>query len=132
MTEEDKKLIEAAKMIQAHCEKCEAGEPCCFAIGGKCDGVITNCRIGEGELFPSDWDIPEHSRWADADIDLAKALMAFGVDKIHKQSDSHAITFNCDKINYEYHCLPENSFLDMKPDEYVYLKDIVAEGENDG
>lgn len=130
MTDNDKKMIEAAKFLQEHCKESCLGKPCLFSsiVKNRCAGT-DYCML---EDAPRNWNIPEPSRWTDADVALAKALMAFGVEKIHKQYDTHAITFNCDKINYEYHCLPEASFLDMKPDEYVYLKDIVAEGENYG
>lgn len=132
MTKEYNKLIEAANMIKEHCLNREGGSPCCFAAGGKCNGIITNCGIGEGELFPSDWDIPNTSRWSNADVALAKALMAFGSTRIYKNEiDNVAIyekngIFPCDSY------VPEGAFISLNHGETVMLKDIVAEGENDG
>ena len=52
----NEKLLEAARMIQEHCEHTEMGYECPFAYEGVCDG-IDNCLLGG--YLPYKWIIPE-------------------------------------------------------------------------
>lgn len=126
MTDEDKKLVDAANMIKDYCKKVEVGEKCPFSVKETCD--ILNCRFRENKnIVPGDWNVPKISRWTDADIALAKALMAFGVKEVKE---------SCGAVLFVYESLcvkaPDGAFSALNPDETVYLKDIVAEGEKDG
>lgn len=131
MTENDKKLIEAAKFLQEHCKESCPGKPCLFSsiVKNRCAGT-DYCMM---EDAPRNWNIPEPSRWTDADIALAKALMAFGATKItrllYEDSvvyDGKSGVFSCNN------CVPYDAFEELNQDETVYLEDIVAEGENYG
>lgn len=133
MTDEDKKLIEAAMLIKEHCKHTEVDGMCPFSKTGVCNGAA-RCGISAGRsVIPGvDWVIPKISRWTDADIALAKALIAFGSTRIHKNEiDNEAIyekngIFPCDSY------VPEGAFRSLNKGETVMLKDIVAEGENYG
>lgn len=127
---DNEKLLEAAWIIQEHCDKIEDGMPCCFAIKGICNGRGSNCCIGNRDLLPAGWIMPKPKRWTDSDIALAKALIAFGVTKVHKETNGSGVTFDCDAIYSCCHVLPLGAFSDMKPGETVKLSDIIVEGEN--
>lgn len=134
MTDEDKKLIEAANTIKEHCENSKLKDHCPFAKRNKeCDGDINCLLVSQYSGIPKDWNIPRPSRWTDADVALAKALMEFGVTQIYKWPTDKTVSFN-DINEYDSYgnTLPENTFKNLKEDETVYLKDIVAEGENYG
>lgn len=126
MTDEDKKLIEAAMLIQEHCDKTGGKKPCIFSEYGMCEGPY-KCKIGFGEYFPSSWNIPKPSRWTDADVALAKALMALGVKEVKEFHG--AVLFVYEGL---FAKAPDGAFSALNPNETVYLKDIVAEGENNG
>lgn len=77
---DNEKLLEAARMIQEHCEHTEMGTPCPLAFNGVCDGT-GNCGVCERHangFIPSDWKIPKPCRWTEADALLAKALILAG------------------------------------------------------
>lgn len=132
MTDEDKKLIEAAMLIQEHCDKTGEKEPCIFSEYGMCEGPY-KCKIGFGEYFPSSWNIPKPSRWTDADVALAKALMAFCATKITRLLYENSVVYDSKSgVFLCNNCVPYDAFEALNPDETVYLKDIVAEGENNG
>lgn len=128
MTEEDNKLIEAAKIIHEYCSKHLYRTPCCFSTTGICNSSQT-CMLGymKNYITPSDWKIPKMRRWTDADISLAKALVEFGVQKV-KENHGEVL------FVYESLCVkaPEGAFSALNSDETIYLKDIIAEGENNG
>lgn len=134
MTEEDKRLIEAANTIKEHCENSKLKDHCPFAKRNKeCDGDINCFLVSQYSGIPKDWKIPKVSRWTDADVALAKALIAFGVTKItrllYEDSvvyDGKSGVFSCNN------CVPYDAFEELNQDETVYLEDIVAEGENYG
>lgn len=125
---DNERLLEAARMIQEHCNHTEQGGVCPFAYGGVCNGV-EHCRLSiEGGLNPGiDWDLQNAGRWTDADIALAKALQAFGVKKIEKHAQLNGVTFDCDAIMPDFHILPLEAFKDMKLGEAVNISDIIAE-----
>lgn len=129
--DDNEKLIEAAKLIKEHCDSTKTGNPCIFSVYETCEGPY-KCRIGFEKYFPTDWVIPKISRWTDADIALAKALMEFGVRSIYREKYASSVryeqqgTFDCNWF------LPKNAFASLKQGEMARLKDIVAEGENYG
>lgn len=125
---DNERLLEAARMIQEHCNHTEQGGVCPFAHGGVCNGV-EHCRLSiEGGLNPGiDWDLQNAGRWTDADIALAKALQAFGVKELRKREHLEGVIFDCDAIMKEFHTLPLGAFKDMKFGETVYISDIIAE-----
>lgn len=131
MTDEDKKLIEAAWLIKKNCMNTNTYKKCPFSKTGICK--LEDCYFFKMKSkIPGDWKIEEPRRWTDADVALAKALMAFGSTRIYKNEiDDVAIyekngIFPCDSY------VPEGAFRSLKHGETVMLKDIVSEGENDG
>lgn len=54
--ENNEKLLEAARMIQKHCERTECGEPCCFALNGVCEG-IDDCVLSSDVGAPLFWSV---------------------------------------------------------------------------
>lgn len=55
--ENNEKLLEAARMIQDHCQHTFEGERCIFSEINRCNGC-QDCVLGYGGYIPIDWDIP--------------------------------------------------------------------------
>lgn len=125
---DNEKLLEAARMIQKHCEHTEQGGLCPFARGGVCDG-FNLCGIAPKEFIPGeDWDIPKQCRWTDADVNMAKALQTVGFVSVMKAPYSCSILAKRDRgARWE---VPSGLFESIKSGESVQLSDIVAEGES--
>lgn len=54
---ENKKLLEAARMIQDHCQHTFEGEKCIFSEINRCKGC-QDCILGYDGFIPIDWEIP--------------------------------------------------------------------------
>lgn len=130
--DDNEKLIEAAKLIKEHCRKTKGTRNCVFSEYGQCEGPY-KCKLGAKKYLPNDWEIPKPSRWTDADIALAKALIEFGVEKVKNFKDECAIIYESKDGTYPVkNALPKGAFSALNAYETVMLKDIVAEGENNG
>lgn len=134
MTKDNKKLLEAANLIKENCKNLKLGSSCPFGkVMDICDGDI-NCTLANSNLtIPKDWNIPRVSRWPEKDIALAKALIEFGATKIYRVPLQDFVVY--DSKNGYFSCnnrTPEDAFNSLNSDEIVYLKDVVAEGENGG
>lgn len=118
-------LLKAAKMIQEHCKKTVAGEPCPFGKYSVCKGS-ESCKIGSSQFLPEEWDVPKPYAWTEADIQLAKALSAFGVQEIKR----NAGTVLCVADGLSSELLPFGCFSALADAETVRIDDIISkEGE---
>lgn len=55
---DNEKLLEAARMIQEHCESIKPFEPCCFAFNGVCKGV-DDCVLSPDGGAPMLWSVEQ-------------------------------------------------------------------------
>lgn len=118
---DEKKLIEAAKLLQ---------DFCLYEMHGKC--FTEKCLFANSERCllrnnPPNWSIPKPRRWTDADIALAKALFNFGAEHIYKKEYGMVAVFNehGDRIG-GLHC---GAFAELENADCIYLREIIAEGE---
>jgi len=112
-------LIEAAKMLKEYCDKCECDD-CLF---------YTNCNCVLDSGSPNCWKLPKPSRWTDADIALAKALKAFGVNGVYLTTMSYPQRRWRVK-DIQYGILPDGAFMALEEQEFVSLDDIIKGSEN--
>lgn len=119
-------MLEAARLIQEHCANSSVGSPCPFARKGLCDG-FARCRI-VADYIPSQWKLPKTRRWTDADVQIAKALAAFGVTRVRRINSTRRSAAEADDGTV-YGIVPEAAFADLKPHEIVRLEDVIKEAE---
>lgn len=128
---DNKKLLEAARMIRDHCKHTEVDGICPFSVSGVCSGVA-RCGISGGRgMAPGEgWEIPKPRRWTKRDIALAKALKPFGVEFVERWNNSGFVRFGAGEASYEQDRLPDGSFPALEDGEKVQLSDIIAAGES--
>lgn len=112
---DNEKLIEAARLLKEHCSNTRCNK-CVFDKGG-CTLSVT--------LTPSGWEIPTPRRWTDADIALAKALKAFGAQRIGGRA-SVKFAYCIDGACYP---VPSGAFANLSANEEISIDDIIAERE---
>lgn len=123
---ENKKLLEAAWMIKTHCEHTNVGDECPFSKVKVCNGDV-NCGFVNG-IYSAPcyaWTISRPCRWCKEDYELAKALDAFGVQKIKRIDDDVCWVGHKNFINY----LPKFSFCGLEEEEVISLSEIIDEYE---
>lgn len=127
MTDNEKLLVEAARMIQEHCKNVECGGKCPFAQGGVCCET-SYCRIAPREFIPGeDWNLPEPCRWTENDAVMAKALIAAGY--VAARGDETVQVVFVSQENGDIWPAPKSVFSGIKPGETVNLSDIITEYE---
>ena len=122
---DNERLLEAARMIQEHCNHTEQGGVCPFAHGGVCDG-FKRCGIAPREFIPGeDWDIPKLCRWTPADKALAAGLKANGYNSVTRAIVGGVIALGRSK---QALVLGDDMFASVAEGEIVNLDDIIGEG----
>ncbi len=127
---DNEQLIGAAKLLKENCEKNYKSDSkcsCLFADGKRCN-LDLFCSV------PKEWEIPTVRRFSDADIALAKALKAFGADKVGVDECGDVkvqfIRNNGNSIGYTR--MPDDAFESVKKQkDVVPIDDIIREGENE-
>lgn len=122
----NKKLLEAAWIIKDYCEHTDIGDECPFSKVKVCNGDV-NCGF-VNSIYPlpcNGWNILKPCRWCKEDYELAKALSAFGVQKIEKiDGDIYWV----DRKNFTNY-LPKFSFCGLEEKETISLSEIIEEYE---
>ena len=71
------------------------------------------------------WLYKEACRWTDDDIELARALKKFGVERVKRLANGEKAWFDGKDSAY----LPHKAFADLQLGETIYMDDIIAEGD---
>lgn len=123
---DNKKLYEAAKMLKDFCGSHKSCKECYF-YEDHIDG--SRCMIGEN--CPRYWDPIKPRRWTNEDIALAKALKAFGVVSVYKNSCVEIVIWESEVDNKRSSGdLPYGAFKSLKNAERVSIDDIIKESED--
>ena len=126
---ENEKLLEAARMIQEHCEQSKKGSACPLAYKGVCKGYI-HCSVkghGDDDTLPCDWILPKPCRWTENDVLMAKALIGLGYEKVEKMRCGGQPIARL--TNDAAWFLDEAVFQSINAGETVNLYDIITEYE---
>lgn len=126
MSMENDKLLEAARQIQGYCARHIIGDPCPFAPDCTCAGAEWCVLVGKSS--PETWNIPGMRRWTDADVQLAKALVPFGVTGVRRYMSTRLATGVDDGGATCCH-VPETAFASLKSGETVRLADVIKGAE---
>ena len=114
--EEKKKVVEAAQVLKKYCSSMEDCErDCIFRTGN-------GCLLSED--YPVDWYIPAITRWTPEDVALAKALKAFGADRIER-FDGGVVGWLMTGASMGK--LPYAAFNSLVQDEIIDLDTIISE-----
>lgn len=110
--------IEAIKMAEGLKNYCDGRdcEECVFGRVGQC------CIDTEGS--PCYWVLP--SRWSKRDVDLAKALKAFGVTNVRRVSRVSAW-----EDDEKMGPLPKDAFSAVEYDETIKIDEIIKDGAHE-
>ena len=116
--EEEKKLIEAAKVLKDFCKDRDCLLDCLFYNNktGRCNVCYE----------PGNWLIPTITRWTPEDVALAKALKEFGVVSVQKNK-SGVKWYSSNEQEGSYLLFPKSAFDALTLYERVYIDTIISE-----
>lgn len=111
----DKEAFKIAKELKSYC----GGKKCVQCVFGGEDNE-DECCVSVG-VSPCYWEIP--SRWDERDVNLAKALKAFGVTNVRRVSGVSAW-----EDDEKMGPLPKDAFSTVEYDETIEIDEIIKDG----
>ena len=120
---EMQEVSKAVEVLKQYCVSRTCGD-CVF---GSIFGPLCTLSTLNG-ISPANWDIPKPCRWTQADLQLAKALKAARVIKIHREYK----TDGCIWITHNgTGALPKSAFTGLDRGETVNIDTIIKGAKNE-
>ena len=122
MTEKEKELINAAKLIREHCEETRCDDDC------KCPFDLEDGTCGIGViLYPDGWEIPEIRKFSDDEIGFAAIMKNVGAVIASKRE---TMVYFFDEDNIEIGSV-DGLFDNLEKYTSTTIDEIIAEGEKE-